>query len=115
MLSVGFADLVSYTRLAQRLEERELAALVDRFGKYSADVIAAAGGRLVKTVGDEVLFVADRAEDAALIGLELADSSSRRRWPRTRCCPTYAWASPPAPSSPAWATSSAASSTSRAG
>jgi adenylate cyclase len=74
VLSIGFADLVSYTRLSQKLEERELAALVDRFGRRSADVIAAAGGRLVKTVGDEVLFVADRPEDAALIGLELAEA-----------------------------------------
>lgn len=73
-LSVGFADLVSYTRLSQKLEERELAALVDRFGKRSADVIAGAHGRLVKTVGDEVLFVADSAADAALIGLELAET-----------------------------------------
>jgi adenylate cyclase len=74
VLSVGFADMVSYTRLAQKLEGRDLAALVDRFGKQSADVIAAAGGRLVKTVGDEVLFAADRPEDAALIGLELAEA-----------------------------------------
>jgi adenylate cyclase len=73
-LSVGFADLVSYTRLSQKLEERELAALVDRFGRRSADVIAGANGRLVKTVGDEVLFVADNAADAALIGLELAEA-----------------------------------------
>jgi adenylate cyclase len=73
-LSVGFADLVSYTRLSQKLEERELAALVDRFGRRCADVIAAAGGRLVKTVGDEVLFVADLPERAALIGLELAET-----------------------------------------
>jgi adenylate cyclase len=74
VLSVGFADLVSYTRLSQKLEERELAALVDRFGRRSADVIAGGGGRLVKTVGDEVLFVADRADQAALIGLELAET-----------------------------------------
>lgn len=73
-LSVGFADLVSYTRLSQKLEERELAALVERFGRRSADVIAGANGRLVKTVGDEVLFVADHAADAALIGLELAEA-----------------------------------------
>jgi adenylate cyclase len=74
VLAVGFADLVSYTRLSQRMEERDLAALVDRFDALSADVIAGAGGRLVKTVGDEVLFVADRAETAALIGLELAET-----------------------------------------
>jgi adenylate cyclase len=74
VLSVGFADLVSYTRLSQKLEERELAALVDRFDARSADVIAGAGGRLVKTVGDEVLFVADLPAGAALIGLELAET-----------------------------------------
>lgn len=74
VLSVGFADLVSYTRLSQKLEERELAALVDRFGLRSADVIAGAGGRLVKTVGDEVLFVADTPAAAATIGLELAEA-----------------------------------------
>ena len=73
-LSVGFADLVSYSRLSQRLEERELAALVDRFGRLSSDVIAGSGGRLVKTVGDEVLFVADTPAAAAAIGLELAET-----------------------------------------
>jgi adenylate cyclase len=73
-LSVGFADLVSFTRLSQKLEERELAAMVDRFGRRSADVIAGAHGRLVKTVGDEVLFVADAPAVAARIGLELAET-----------------------------------------
>lgn len=73
-LSVGFADLVSYTRLSQKLEERELARLVDRFGRRTADVVAGAHGRVVKTVGDEVLFVADSAVDAALIGLALAET-----------------------------------------
>jgi adenylate cyclase len=72
--SVGFADLVSYTRLSQRLEERELAALVERFHRRTADVIAAGAGRLVKTVGDEVLFVADSPLPAALIGLALAEA-----------------------------------------
>lgn len=70
--TVGFADLVSFTRLAQRLSERELAALVDRFEGLSADVIAAHGGRLVKTVGDEVLFLVPTAQAAAETGLDLA-------------------------------------------
>jgi adenylate cyclase len=72
--SVGFADLVSYTRLSQKLEERELASLVERFQRRSADVIAADRGRLIKTVGDEVLFVADTERAAATIGLELAEA-----------------------------------------
>ncbi len=70
--TVGFADLVSFTRLAQRLSERELAALVDRFESLSADVIASHGGRLVKTVGDEVLFLVPTARATAETGLDLA-------------------------------------------
>ena len=73
-LSVGFADLVSFTRLSQRLEARELTMLVDRFGRRSSDVIAGGAGRLVKTVGDEVLFVADTPAAAARIGLDLAET-----------------------------------------
>lgn len=72
--TVGFADLVSYTRLAQRLSERDLAELVDRFESVSADVIAAHGGRLVKTVGDEVLFLVPTPAAAAETALDLAET-----------------------------------------
>ncbi len=70
--TVGFADLVSYTRLSQRMDERALGRLVSRFERLSYDTVAAGGGRVVKTIGDEVLFVAERAADAAGVALELA-------------------------------------------
>ncbi len=72
-LTVGFADLVSYTRLAQRLSQRELSVLVQRFEGLTADVITAGGGRVVKTVGDEVLFTADDPLAAAVIGLSVSE------------------------------------------
>ena len=72
-LTVGFADLVSYTRLSQRLEQRELGVLVQRFEGLASDVVTAGGGRVVKTVGDEVLFTADAPAAAALIALELSE------------------------------------------
>jgi adenylate cyclase len=74
VLSVGFADMVGYTRLSRRLPEDELARLVQRFEAVSSDVVAGGGGRLVKTVGDEVLFVTSAAEDAALIALRLHET-----------------------------------------
>jgi adenylate cyclase len=70
-LTVGFADLVGFTRLSRRLAERDLARLVDRFEQSSADVVAAAGARMVKTLGDEVLFVADAPGPAAEAALDL--------------------------------------------
>ena len=41
------------------------------FEAVSADIVAAADGRLVKSVGDEVLFVASTAEQAAEIAVDL--------------------------------------------
>jgi len=73
-LSVGFADLVGFTRLSRRLEEEQLAQLVEGFETRAADVVAASGARLVKTLGDEVLFVADTAVVAAEVALQIAET-----------------------------------------
>jgi adenylate cyclase len=70
-LTVGFADQVGFTRLARRMEEAELAELVERFESRSADIVVGAGGRLIKTLGDEILFVAADPRDAAEASLRL--------------------------------------------
>ena len=59
--TVGFADLVGFTRLSRQLVDADLAFLVESFESASADVVAATGAQLVKTVGDEILFVASDA------------------------------------------------------
>lgn len=73
-LTVGFADLVGFTRLSRRLEERDLAALVERFEQAGADLITAAGARLVKTLGDEVLFLANSPAAGAEAALTLLEA-----------------------------------------
>ncbi|KAB8165263.1 adenylate/guanylate cyclase domain-containing protein [Streptomyces sp. 3MP-14] len=73
-LAVGFADLVGFTRLTRRLEEEQLGELVEAFETTAADQVAAHGGRLIKTLGDEVLFAADDAGTAAEIGLRLVET-----------------------------------------
>ena len=70
-LTVGFADQVGFTRLTRRMEEPELAALVERFESRSADIVVGAGGRLIKTLGDEILFVASDPVAAAEASLRL--------------------------------------------
>jgi adenylate cyclase len=72
-LSVGFADLVGFTRLSRNLSEAELGRLVQTFEDAASDVITALGGRLVKTLGDEVLFVAFKPESAVELGLRLVE------------------------------------------
>lgn len=69
---IGFADMVSYTSLSRQMNERTLAALVQRFEQRCAEVIAVGRGRLIKTIGDEVMFMAESPEEGALMALALA-------------------------------------------
>jgi adenylate cyclase len=72
-VAVGFADLVGFTSLTRHVAEDELAALVEEFERVSYDVLAQLGGRVIKNVGDEVMFVADEPSDAAEMALRLAE------------------------------------------
>ena len=67
-LAVGFADMVSFTEVSRGMDEDELATMVESFEETVSDLIAASGGRLVKTLGDEVLFTAE----APQVGCEIA-------------------------------------------
>ncbi len=69
--TVGFADIAGFTRLARVLDEEDLAAMVQAFETGAADIVAGHGGRLVKTLGDEVMFVAASADDALAIAVDM--------------------------------------------
>ncbi|MEO3867979.1 adenylate/guanylate cyclase domain-containing protein [Nonomuraea sp. B12E4] len=78
-LSVGFADLVAFTRLSRQITAAELARLIDGFEGRSADIVTDTGGRVIKTLGDSVLFVADQSHVAVEIGLRLLETHKRGR------------------------------------
>ncbi|MDL5158043.1 adenylate/guanylate cyclase domain-containing protein [Actinomycetospora termitidis] len=71
--AVGFADIVGFTSLSRRIDADELRALLERFEGVSNDVVSRSGGRVVKTLGDEVLFVCDDAPSACEIAFALHD------------------------------------------
>ena len=75
--TVGFADMVGFTTLSQELDDAELAAVVDRFETQAQEIVAGHGGRVVKMIGDEVMFEAAELDEAALIALELSDAFHR--------------------------------------
>jgi adenylate cyclase len=72
VVAVGFADLVGFTAISQQVDEHQLAEIVDRFEELAYDHVAQGGGRVIKMIGDEVMFAADSALDAARIALDLA-------------------------------------------
>lgn len=69
---IGFADLVSYTSLSREMNEKTLSDLVKTFEQRCAEVVAVGGGRIIKTVGDEVLFLTETPEATARISLTLS-------------------------------------------
>jgi adenylate cyclase len=81
---IGFADLVGFTRLSRRLSDADLALTVGGFEGSAADLVIARGGRLVKSLGDEVLFAADTPNAAAEIAIDLVNKVGRRHTPGIR-------------------------------
>lgn len=72
--AVGFADLVGFTSLARDLPASELAAMIRQFEDTSFEAVLRRGGRVVKTLGDEVMFSVDDPAAAADIALTLAEA-----------------------------------------
>ena len=69
--TVGFADLVAFTALSNDLDENELGDLVEIFETRCADVIADHHGRVIKTLGDSVLFLEPDPVQAIDIALDI--------------------------------------------
>lgn len=67
-VTVGFADLVGFTALSNQVGRARIGEIVELFESRCADVVAGRRGRVIKSLGDSVLFVNDdpiRAYDTA--------------------------------------------------
>ncbi|MHB8467508.1 MAG: adenylate/guanylate cyclase domain-containing protein [Acidimicrobiales bacterium] len=73
-LIVGFVDLVGSTELAERISMAELGAVLTTFENLATDMVTAAGGRVVKLIGDEILFTASDAASTCAVALDLAEA-----------------------------------------
>lgn len=73
-LAVGFADVVGFTSRSRSLSSAQLVASIGDFEDRVLDVVGSHGGRLVKLIGDEAMFVADSAERMCGILLDLVET-----------------------------------------
>jgi adenylate cyclase len=69
--TVGFADLVGYTDSARTLSPAQLADTISSFEAFVGEAVNRSGGRVVKLIGDEAMFVVDEPEQACQLALEL--------------------------------------------
>jgi adenylate cyclase len=74
--TVGFADLVGSTEILLAGSVADLAALVSGFEMLTWDVVAGAGGRVVKLIGDEAMFVFEDPLAGCAAALELSRRSA---------------------------------------
>ncbi len=58
-VSIGFADIVGFTALSNEMTRDRIGDMVEVFESRCADVVAAHRGRVIKSIGDSVLFVND--------------------------------------------------------
>ena len=74
IVCVGFADLVGFTAQTQELHESELADVVGRFETIAYDLTAEHEGRVVKMIGDEVMFMTDDVASGAALAVDMAST-----------------------------------------
>jgi class 3 adenylate cyclase len=70
-MCVGFVDLVGSTALAQRMTTGELGSVLGEFERIATDTVRSGGGRVVKLIGDEILYTSADEPSACAIALEL--------------------------------------------
>jgi adenylate cyclase len=73
-LAVGFVDLVGSTALARALTTAQLGAALTEFEETAADCVVGHGGRVVKLIGDEIMFVVGDPVAACAIALDIVDA-----------------------------------------
>jgi class 3 adenylate cyclase len=70
---IGFVDLSGFTALTQQLQPDQLSMLLSEFSATVTDVVHADKGRVVKFIGDAVMWVAPRAASLAQAAADMVN------------------------------------------
>jgi adenylate cyclase len=82
--TVGFVDLVDYTSKAASASVRELIEVLIDFDERTAEIVSRANGQIVKSIGDEVMFVTEAAADGCQIATNLVNAFGQGKLPPVR-------------------------------
>jgi adenylate cyclase len=75
-LAVGFVDLVGFTSFSRQVPVAELGSAISEFEDVAYGTVASHDGRVVKLIGDEVMFVALEPQAACQIALSMVEHFS---------------------------------------
>ncbi|OBB03335.1 hypothetical protein A5667_01675 [Mycolicibacterium fortuitum] len=71
LCGIGFADLSGFTALTQMLTTTELSALLNEFSSTSSDIVHARDCRVVKFIGDAVMWVGYEPDQLTQVAVDL--------------------------------------------
>src|SRR4051812_11950372 len=75
-LAVVFVDIVGFTSRSKEMTDAELVQWIEYFEAECSGLVVDHGGRVIKNIGDEVLFVADDLAGAADAALTMTSRGS---------------------------------------
>jgi adenylate cyclase len=76
-LCVGFADLVGFTAASEQMLPMELGEMAGALVRHAEETLPARGARIVKTIGDAVMFTAPDPTAAAAAAVDLVEATGR--------------------------------------
>jgi adenylate cyclase len=82
--AIGFADMVGFTSRSAGSSMSQLTLLIDRFESEVAETVVGSGGRVVKFIGDEVMFAFRSADAACTCGRRLLALANAEAIPEVR-------------------------------
>ena len=90
-MAVGFVDIVGYTSQSKAMSDSDLVHWVEYFESEMTRTVVDLGGRVIKTIGDEVLFVVDDPVAAAEVSLIVTErgEDDEDEFPRVRAGLAY--------------------------
>jgi adenylate cyclase len=74
--TVGFVDIAGFSKMSKRMDVDALGEVVDGFEAAALEAISGYGGRVVKFIGDAVMYVAPDLEAGVRIGLDLQERAA---------------------------------------
>jgi adenylate cyclase len=82
--TIGFVDLVGYTAASATMSIASLSSVLAEFDERVYGVVRRGHGQVIKTIGDEAMFVTETAADSCRIALRLLDEIDKGRLPPVR-------------------------------
>lgn len=90
-LAVGFVDIVGFTSQSKELTDSELVGWIEGFEAACTDIVLEHGGRVIKSIGDAILYVAEDLGAALEAALEMTErgTSPDEQFPEVRAGIAY--------------------------